>query len=306
MHTSHKAIAGFDLVRFAALGCVAGHHALSLVEMEKWSRLGPLSIGKLGVALLLTLAGILAIQTSHEPLSWLIRRISKLFPAYWIVLAITVVLTWYNGHRDFDAGQVLSQFLGLGLFTHRSNLIYTPTWFISIILVCYIGTTIARLFRPQWAVTVLVTGLLAAAVYCYANRWQFDRAMTYFAASLIPLLGRLRIPWLLAAGFGGAAVWQIEFAYPAIAIAVVEASRHVPRVPRIFKVAASYSYEFYLVHGLALFGAVALLDDWPVLAIVSGVALAVIGSVLLRRTVDWMALVLRRTQPLGEFVRSSH
>src|SRR5262245_20859503 len=150
-------LTGLDLLRVVALILVTAQHALTLNGLDAWTVIGGLSLGQIGVAIFLGVSGYLAVESRRPPVSWLVQRLRRLLPAYWIVIGASFMLAWATGHKRFDAWQVAAQLLGIGLFTHQDNLVNSPTWFISLLLACYAGTVAARLTRQPLLVATVAS-----------------------------------------------------------------------------------------------------------------------------------------------------
>lgn len=96
-------IPALDVLRLAGLALVTLQHCLTLLGDDAWTRVGGVLVGRLGVAILLAIAGFLALCSSRPPGERIVQRLGRLFPAYWLVLALSVVLTAWSGHRQIDA-----------------------------------------------------------------------------------------------------------------------------------------------------------------------------------------------------------
>lgn len=293
---------GLDVVRVAALGLVTAQHALTLTGRDDCTLVAGLSLGQFGVALFLAVSGLLAGQSRHPPAAWLSQRLRKVFPAYWIAVGGSFLIAGLAGHKRFDAYQVFAQLSGIGLFTHRENLINSPTWFVSLVLVCYLATFVARRAGASAASATGATLVLAALVAVGENPWLLSHLLTYSLAFTIALAPRRRAarlaPLVGVALFALAATLQPAFGYAAVALVSVELARRLPRTPRAVAVAAHYSYEYYLVHGVALYGSVRLLPSVPVVAVGLAVASAAAAAVALRWLVDRLeAAATRRKRP---------
>jgi len=247
--------------------------------MDGWTTLGFVNIGQLGVAIFIAMSGFLAGASSSPPTNWLLRRYWRIFPAFWIVTAASFVLAAIFSHKHFDAWQILSQMLGLGLFTHGDRLINSPTWFISLLLACLVATYFARLSRYPLLVGIAVSLILAFAVATQRTSWLTQHALTYSLATVAALPGHARqrpmILLILAVCLLIAANWCPAFAYGGIALAAVGIGLSLPAEPRWLAVPAEYTYEYYLVHGIILFGANRYGSEYPMLAVLAGILASV-------------------------------
>ncbi len=292
-------IPGLDLLRLTALGLVTLQHCFTSLGQEEWSRVGGILIGRLGVAILLAIAGLLAMSSSRSPLAWFRQRLVRLFPAYWLVLALSVVLTLWSGHKQVDFLQTAFQACGIGLFTGPQSIVNLVTWFISLILVCYLVATSIRLLPGQaFQTTALlaVTAALTVFIACGGTtEWGLRRTLAFFAAGIVALAPdrtRLLVAAGLAAVFGVCTpLWHEQFAYPAIALGALAIATQYPRsaqsMPWTHRT-AEYSYEYYLVHGIALFGTIEYLTLPTAIAVPVGILLAMAMAIIVRQTVIWM------------------
>ncbi len=279
-----------DSLRIVALALVAAQHILSLSNLDPWTNLGPINIGQLGVGTFLAISGLLAGTATRPPLTWLLQRFRRIYLAYWIAIAVSFVLTAIAGNKSFDLWQIVAQMLGIGLFTHPGRLINTPTWFVSLLFLCYIATAFARWIGYPRLVASLVAVTLIAVIARQPHAWLTQHTLTYTAATLAGLSSpAARAPQLLLL-VGGclvvAAWFKIDFAYAAISLVVLGLSLFATWSPAWAKTLADYSYEFYLVHGIALFGAIRYLPLPPIAAVVIGLLLAALAAVALHKAAN--------------------
>lgn len=120
-------LSGIDLLRLGAMCLVTLQHALSLTQHDDWSSYFSMNVGQLGVAIFLAISALLAGSARRPPIRWLLQRIGRLYPAYWLAMIACFAATWITRYRQFDAYQFVSQMLGTGLFTHPGNLVNVPT-----------------------------------------------------------------------------------------------------------------------------------------------------------------------------------
>lgn len=282
---------GLDLLRVGGMFLVTGQHVLSLAGHGEWTSFHSLNLGQLGVAVFLGISAVLAVASDRPPVSWILQRFGRLFPAYWVTMGACFVLVWATGYKSFDGRQFLSQMLGLGLFTHAGNLINVPTWFVSLLLVCYLAFFVAKLApRLLWTNLVL---LAAVATWIEWNGypWPWIHVLTFFLTSTLASVfpgkhrGALFVatggPLLLASGH------SVAFAYAGITVGAIGISSYVTSSTPFVRTASRYSYEYYLVHGPCLVGMMTLFGNHVVLGVLSGLALAAVVSVLLHNTVLW-------------------
>ncbi len=276
--------AGLDAVRVLAIGLVTAQHSLTLLHHDSWSRFGSISIGQLGVDIFLFISGFLASQSQRPPVAWLQQRLLRLMPAYWIAIAASFLMAAVVGHKSFDAAQVFSQFAGLGFWTHREEMINSPTWFVSVLLVCYLSTFLTRIARAPQTLSLLAFVVLCTLVIVSEKPWLIVHFITYTAGSILgtrraQVLTMLALtPMFLTAAF----LDHPDFLSPALTLLVVAVGLLIHRVPHWIGMLANYSYEYYLVHGVFLYGAIRVLHAAPLLALAVGIATAAVAAVALQ------------------------
>lgn len=282
---------GLDVLRLAAAGLVTLQHAFTLTNHEELTRLGLVNIGQLGVALFLGVSARLGTVSQRPPLDWLFQRLRRVYPAFWMALSGSFVMTWLTSYKSFTAAQVASQLLGTGYFTHPTNLVNVPTWFLSLLFVCYVGLFLSKASgRPLELQALLVGGfLVGSALNGYSMAWM--HLVTFFAVSVIFLVAEPmpRMLGLIAGGGGLLALSLVArtFAYPGIVFLLLAASGLWSSLPRTLRVAADYSYEYYLIHGVCLVAALSVFKTMPVAGVAFGVLVAALGAAPLRRVAEF-------------------
>jgi hypothetical protein len=72
-----------------------------LTANERWTTYHSVNVGQLGVALIVGISALLASVSHRRPLPWLAQRLLRLYPSYWIVMALCFALTWITGYKQF-------------------------------------------------------------------------------------------------------------------------------------------------------------------------------------------------------------
>lgn len=289
-------IGGLDSLRLAALVLITWQHAASVLghyETTQWRGISP---GQTGVAIFCAIAGALAfLQAPPHPGRWLGRRLLRLFPAYWIVTLVAFALALAIPGKPVSLALFASQMLGLGYFTHGWELVNVVSWFISLILLCYLLAVAAWSSRRPFLVLALVA-LVAAALVLSRQEVVLSRHVLAFALAGMAALARFPLPMLAGGGalaLAGAA-FDPQFFYAGVALALVGLAgtgrlREIPGAA----VPAAYAYEYFLVHGIALAAAAKLMGA-TLPAVLPAVLAAMLGAVLLHRLV---ALLLKQGLP---------
>lgn len=270
--------AGLDVLRLAAILLVTVQHGLSVNGHYEQAEVGGLSYGQMGVAIFCAISGYLAfVRPETGTGRWFLGRLKSLFPAYWLAMLFSFALTWAFHAKDFSAYQFVSQMLGLGYFTHGWNLVNIVSWFLSLILLCYVLAAAARASGRPAAVLALV---FAVAAWLVASRTEVDLSRHVLAFSVGGLLrlapplpapaavAALAVPWLLWPSLG------IQFGYAALGGALLALALGSRPSPAWLSGGAGYIYEYFLLHGIFLVGLARFLPDRPLAA----AALAVLAT----------------------------
>ena len=285
---SRPVFGGLDYLRVIAVMLVTIQHATAIMGNKTWMTWRGVNAGQLGVAIFLAISGLLASQSRQPAWPWLVQRLRRIYPAFWIVMAICFGLTWLSGYKQFDAYQVISQMLGLGLFTHRDQLVNTATWFISLLLVCYVGVFIARLLKAPVLIGVASSLGLLASAFWVSDPSNIIHALTFSVAFVATEGGpstmfskRLLVIGGLAIAFGISR--EPLFIGTGLSLLAVGLALRVSSVPPLIRRMADVSYEYYLVHGVCLVGVLRKSSGPLELRLFLALLLAVIAAIGLRR-----------------------
>lgn len=281
-------LGGLDILRILALLFVVVQHALTLTENDQWTNFHRVNIGQLGVAIFLGISGLLSSVSSRPPLSWLKQRCQRIYPAYWLVLLVSFAMTWVVGYKSFGLYQFVSQMAGTGLFTHPNNLVNVPTWFISILLLCYMILFIGRTTKQPLIANLFILMGLYICIIPLKNPWPWMHLITFFQASSIVLAIR-PVYWSIGFIVLGAislllSTYSVALLCTGISLALIGIVLLLPLAPHWITKLAEPSYEYYLVHGLCLFVSVYLLREYALLAVLLGLLLAIPVTWGLRKT----------------------
>lgn len=298
--SSSSNLAGLDVVRVLAMLMVVIQHSLSLADREDLTVIEGLSIGQLGVAIFLVVSGLLSRESRRTPVGWLLQRLCRIYPAFWIAMIGSFCLATLSGYKNASIGQITSQMLGTGLWTHPGELVNSPTWFVSLILACYLGTFFSRVIGRPRLVAAVCSIVLTILVSRDAAPWLLSHFLTYAVSCWIAALAfgttRKVVTLATAVAFGLMALAiQPAFAYTALSIMIVESLLQLQNPPRAIKLAADYSYEFYLVHGVALAGALTMMTGAPVLAVILALIASAVAAVILNHLATFIVRHLRPT-----------
>ena len=289
---------GLDALRLFAIVLVTVQHALSAVGHEPWAALGAASFGQAGVALFCGISGYLAMRSGASPGAWIARRLGRVFPAFWLSMIVAFVLTGVSGRKSFDAAQVVCQMLGVGFFTHGAAIVNTVTWFVSLILLCYVIALAGKLMgRPDFM--MCAAALAAAGLVASGYEYVVSRHVLVFCVAGLVGGGALSVRTMLGLGAvaaTGAALVQGQLVHAAIACPLLALGlAWGVTLPRVAVRWADLTYEYYLMHGITLSAFTSVLAGRPILGIALGVVGAIVSAPLLRRATDRLGGAIRRT-----------
>jgi peptidoglycan/LPS O-acetylase OafA/YrhL len=196
---------------------------------------------------------------------------------------LALFLAWMMQTKDFDLAQALSQMAGLGLFTHGNNLINSPTWFVSVLLVCYVLSAIAR---ATGHTTWVATGLGIAAMGLALWEEPDFIGMSFLAFGMGFLRARIQARRVFVVGslaflLGMCFMDGIPFVSLILAVLALESGLLMRSVSHVVQRASQFSYEYFLLHGLGLHAGLAMVPQTPLWGISVGVLLAILASVAL-------------------------
>ncbi|MFC4944013.1 acyltransferase family protein [Pseudonocardia sp. GCM10023141] len=194
-----------DLLRIiAALSVVLYHYLFSAYagglspvaypELNQVAR-----YGYLGVDLFFVISGFVVLMSAwqRKPGQFLISRIVRLYPAYWVAVTLTAVVTVLIGAPKFGvtAFQYLTNLTMLNSLVNQENVdvVYWTLWselrfYALILLLTVIGMTRRRTLNALWiwlvAIAVLESGLVPAGLANTADLVVQTQFAHYFVAGM--------------------------------------------------------------------------------------------------------------------------
>jgi peptidoglycan/LPS O-acetylase OafA/YrhL len=286
---------GLHVLRVFAVALVTSQHIFSLLQRDDLTYCSGVNLGQLGVAVFLFLAGYLASTSTRPAQTWLWARLSKIYPPFWLVMAFAFALTLLLKHKPISIGLFVSQMAGTGLFTHGTDLVNTPTWFLSLLLPCYLFSAATKACRQE-----AIFASLAVVVLAGWTAQESEHHLTHHALSYAwgAFLGRRIVnhsAGCLAGTVGFALAYGFDsvFIYPCLATLLFWGFGFIRQEPAWAVRFSELSYEYYLVHGIILFGAFRFLATQPALAISVGLAGSIAGAFVLRYAVEQCTQIFR-------------
>ncbi len=235
------------------MGLVAVQHALSVSGIECPPLFFHLDAGQIGVAIFFGISGFLACTVSDaKPISWLRKRLSRIFVPYWIAVTGVLVANHFAAYKSVSLALIVAEYLGVAGWTHRGDLVGVHFWFISLLLFCYILAAIMRRVPACFMIIVVATvGWIwldpfnAGHTLAFLTGFGFGKMNKGPSLYVISLAGVATafLSVCCSTAFASATVAAISLSTLSIPIAFSDQKtlkiRHV----------SNMSYHFYLVHG---------------------------------------------------------
>lgn len=293
-------LASFDYLRLFAMVLVTLQHGMSVSGYYEQTTWLSVNLGQMGVGLFCALSGYLAfLGGTASALGWLRKRLWQIYPAYWITTVAAFLLTWLAGTKQVDGWLFLSQMAGTGYFTHGWELINVVSWFISLILLCYVIA-----FVGKWLGTPRLTLVFAAitALILLASRIEVDlsrHVLTFCLAGLIAQVGRRPAVMLaMVTGLFVASLLLPQSVYAACSIALlVLALVWQASETRLARIASGYVYEYFLIHGIFLVVFARFMPQHKLLSGTIAVALSIVAAVILKKLTQYLVASVQRNEP---------
>lgn len=291
MSTTAARIVGFDWLRVLALLLVTVFHGLVLLDLQSWTQIAGMSMGSLGVSLFLALSGALIGRDDRPAIEWLVARLRKIYPAYWIATVFAFVATAASGYKPVSMVQFFWQISGIGLY-YSENLINVATWFIGLLLTLYFSVFLARLSKYSDSILQWIAIGSAGLVLLHSSSGFFGYCVAFYGG-LLAFRTRVPVKSLLALAIPSAVLSGADREFLCIATvwSLLAASLAIRQVPKVIGWISKYSYEFYLCHGVFLVGGLKLLGTGTlslqsVFALVVGIVAAGFAAVLIQKVVS--------------------
>jgi len=279
---------GLDLLRLIAMVIVTLQHATVAATSIEWTRLWGTSLGQYGVNIFCAISGFLAFQDHRTAGDWLQRRLMRLYPAYWLIVLFGFAANALLKYKPVSFQLFVFQLAGLGGFLH-ADIVNIAVWFISLILLCYGLTFIARLSRYPFVIMAIFTSLFAYLTL-QPNGFKHPHAhvLSFCLAGLIGFFPQ-RVQRILVTVVCVIAIPFISFvpttAYVAFTFFLMALALQMTNVMERVHGLAGSTYEYFLIHGMC-FAAIGryLRGSWWLMAIglLLAFATSCYGAVVLR------------------------
>lgn len=182
-------VSSSQLGRFLAVSFVVVGH-LPLV-LEYFLPLKMISMAKIGVGLFTFYSGFLLqyqYRQTEQPhfvsAKWLLRRILRIFPMYWVALILCLIISNTSGGTPNGAYTLIVNFAGLQLFLGVPSIdagFVDAYWYVSFILGCYVLFLLVKKARHKGLITLVITACVACK-YAVTSRTDVQ----FLAALALP------------------------------------------------------------------------------------------------------------------------
>ena len=290
-------IASFDYLRLFAMLLVTLQHGMAVAGYYGQTSWRHISLGQTGVGLFCALSGYLAFFGNSAPaIDWIKKRLWQVYPAYWIATVVAFILTWAAGTKRVGVWLFVSQMAGTGYFTHGWELVNVVSWFISLLLLCYVIAFVGKwLDMPQ--LILAIAAITALSLLATRSEISLSRhVMTFSVAGLIAQARpRPVVMFAMVAGlFGATLLWPPCF-YAAFSIALLAlALKWNAAEIRILHVASGYVYEYFLVHGIFLVAIMRFAPQQKLLSSAIAITLAIVAALILKKLTERLVSLARR------------
>jgi peptidoglycan/LPS O-acetylase OafA/YrhL len=243
-------------LRCLALAMVLIHHVRSMAGVEDSFSI---SFGGLGIHLFLVISGYFAEVSlqSKPPTSWLVSRLRKIYPPYWIVVIAGWCAAWLSGYKPISFSAIASQMAGAILYTHHPDEYpNVATWFVSLILTCYLLSFLLAELNCGIRVSVLLFLLLGFLDNAVDVGKISGALFSYVGGSLVASSNGSWYQWILwwiSAILGGIGSFHFEVSHmltavSLLALILVQRIEIPSALARYIKPFDQLSYGIFLVH----------------------------------------------------------
>lgn len=293
--------ASFDYLRLFAIALVTLQHAMAVAGYYDQTTWANVNLGQIGVSLFCALSGYLAFLSNSAPATvWLKKRLLQIYPAYWIATVAAFLLTWAVGAKRIDWWLFLSQMVGTGYFTHGWELVNVVSWFISLILLCYVIAFFGKWLGGPRLLLALAAIIALALLATHSEAALSRHVLTFCVAALVAQISpRPTAMLVIVASLIGVSLLLPQSFYAAASIALLALALALRATEtRLSRIASSYVYEFFLVHGIFLVALARFVPQPKLLSAAIAVVLAIAAAVILKKLTERLVALARDDGPI--------
>ncbi len=164
------------------------------------------SLGRGGVMLFFLLSGYLVFRNieKQDTITFISRRLFKIFPAYWVNVVLISVLSFLAGKETFPLGVVLCNFFMAQDIFHKESLsgVY---WTLLIEVKFYLCLALQHLLLRDRGILIVLAALICANAVVWFARGHASLLLTFFPAFYVGI----QIRQAEAAGWSHSAMLQV-------------------------------------------------------------------------------------------------
>lgn len=288
IYDPQKELGSLDLLKIIAMFFVTIHHFYALLNAYNPFCVFRITFGEMSVAIFCAISGYLGVSSKDDLKTWAIKRLLRILPSYWIVTILAFSINWLFKYKDFSLFQFISQLLGIGYFTHGYNLVNIVSWFVSLILLCYLISGISRIkVSEKWfyivnylAITVCVLLIL------FGIKIALARFVIPFCAASIFQKARNKVLFILIFlfMFSFFGLINFNFYYSLFSILILFIAVLIPtKRTKLLRLASYYSYEYFLIHGIVLLFFIKFLHNHSFYILLVAMPVAAFLSVIIKK-----------------------
>src|SRR5262245_6060297 len=137
-------------------------------------------------------------------------RLRRIFPAYWLAIVASLIGAKIVKYKPITPSLVIAQLTGIAWFTHGNQIINIPTWFVSLLLLCYVIVLIIRFLPAGATLSLAAAGALSYLAFDGINSLALTHVSTFLVGYWVGSAGSRKFRnWQFALMIFGFAVLTI-------------------------------------------------------------------------------------------------
>lgn len=209
--------------------------------------------GEIGVDIFVLLSGfgltLSYLSKRNRPIDFIKARIIKLFPAYWIVLGLILLVNMYYMKSPISIKDYVVHFLGIQAFSSEHFYsISDPFWYVTLILTLYLLFLLSMKYIINSNIhAILIIGLIASVVANFLFIWSRNiNGEVFFSSRILGFFIGICLAILIKEG-----VIKIKLSFSLCVLVVVQIYLMLNRgVPFNYPIAGLLFIIIYLKAGM--------------------------------------------------------
>lgn len=288
MPSVKKRLIGLDLLRIFAMAGIVFQHLLPIYDqsprLTDW-----IDVGQFGVTLFCGLSGYLILNGTAKSATrvWLLRRFTRLFPAYWIALTCVFLINAVFQYKPVTAPVVVLEYLGLAGLVDGEHRIGQPFWFITLIIACYLIAAVVRRY-PSLMIPLCVGMAILLSVAPIAAKWYCTHLLTFLFGGVLAN-HRQRRTLVLALVLSAVMVWvqDTRWIYALAGTICIAGFQQIRgSSPEWLAYSSDRTYEFFLVHGTVYLGLARIANVGITMNAIAGTLIGIMAAAVLAALTD--------------------